>query len=106
MENHGEEEAVERTTDGEDGDGDQHTNGVSGFMVVKTERTGAAFCLLALEIGSGIADWGGSVLDFLGDLLHETLPELFFLFTTLADLGNGGVDPFGETAEERHQVGD
>jgi len=39
-------------------------------------------------------------------LLHEALPELLLLLTTFTDLANGWVDPFGETTEERHQVGD
>lgn len=39
-------------------------------------------------------------------MLHEALPELLFLLTTLTDFADGWVDPFGETTEEGEQVGD
>lgn len=82
------EEAIERATNGEDGDSHKHTDSVGSLVVVKAERLLTSLSLLALEVGLSIRNGGGALVHLLADLLHETLPELLFLLTTLANLAN------------------
>jgi len=106
VENHGQDEAVERATDGEDCHRAQHAHGICGFGIIKAKCTRTRFCLLALKVSSGVAGVGGTCIHFLADLFQQTLPKLLFLLPSETDLLDGGVEPFGEASEEGHQVGD
>jgi hypothetical protein len=75
-------------------------------VIIKAERLLTSLGLLALEVGLRIRNGRDAFVHLLTSLLHETLPELLLLFTAFADLADRGIDPFGETTEEGHEVRD
>ena len=105
VQNHGKDKAVQGPTDGEDGDGAEHADGVRGLGILETERARTLLGFLALKVSAGVADVGGSLVHFLADVLHQTLPQFLFLLATEADGFDGGIQPFGKATEEGHQVG-
>ena len=106
VQDHGEEEAIERATDGEDGDCDEHTNCISSLMIVEAEGLTTRLSFLALEVGAGVGDGSFALIHINACLLHESLPELLLLLASLADTSYGGVEPLRELAEEGHEIGD
>ena len=75
-------------------------------MVIKAKRLLASFGFLALKVGLRIRDGSSTLVHFLANLLHETLPELLLLLAALAHLADRGIDPLGEATQEGHEVGD
>ena len=106
MEHHGEDEAVERATNGEDSNSAQHANGIGSLMVIKVERAGTLLGFLALEVGPGVRDRGNALVHLFANLLHQTLPEFGFFLTSNANSANRGIHPFWQAPEHRQKVGD
>lgn len=109
VEHHGEEEAVKRASDGEDGHRAQHSHGVGGFVFVESKILSIALLdrrLPAFKVRSRIRDVGGTVGHLALDLVQESRPEAFLSLSSLSAWDLGRVEPLRQISQERKKVGD